>query len=167
MSYSPKAVANAFIDLARETQASLDPMKLQKLVFFGHGWHLGLREQPLITEPIQAWDYGPVVPSLYHALKRYGAGQITEHLPDLEGFKFVVPNVDNPNTRRFLRRIWDVYGGMSGPQLSALTHRADTPWSRVRRDMGALRNMPIPDSLMREYFSGLAQANAAADPTAS
>src|SRR5208282_4587731 len=66
--YPSMAVANWFI----ENLSRVDPLKLQKLVYFAHGWHLALRDQPLIDELVEAWDYGPVVPSLYHQFKRYG-----------------------------------------------------------------------------------------------
>jgi uncharacterized phage-associated protein len=124
MAYPPAAVANAFLDLARNSHEPLDPMKIQKLVYFAHGWHLGRDSGPLISEPIEAWDYGPVVPTLYRDLKPYGAGAITEHLKDFEpkpegGFRWVAPTVSDAIELSFLGRIWDVYGKLSATQLSS------------------------------------------------
>jgi uncharacterized phage-associated protein len=140
-------------------------MKMQKLVYFAHGWHLGLNRTPLISEPVEAWDYGPVVPSLYRALKSYGAGQILEPLEDFApspngGFRIVRPVVDDDASQQFLKRILDVYGRLSALQLSEITHRADTPWTQVRHAFPGVRGAVIPDSLMERYFKQLAQQNA-------
>jgi len=166
MAYIPSAIANTLLDLARENHHRLDPMKMQKLVYFAHGWHLGLDGGPLITEPIEAWDYGPVVPTLYHELKPYGAGEILEHIKEFEPtptgrFVLVAPTVRDPSERDFLRRIWQVYGNLSATQLSAMTHRPDTPWSQVRKSHPGVRGLVIPDELMTAYFKELAQQNAA------
>ena len=42
------AIANFFITLGVERECPPTQMKLQKLVYFAHGWHLGLYDQPLI-----------------------------------------------------------------------------------------------------------------------
>jgi len=164
-SFSPSAVANTLLRLAREAGVVLDPMKMQKLVYLAHGWHLGLNGTPLISEPIEAWDYGPVVPSLYRALKAYGPGAIRnpiqEFAPDGKGdFHLVQPTVDDSATEHLLARILEVYGKMSALQLSEMTHRPDTPWSQVRNAYPGVRGAVIPDSLMASYFRELADQNA-------
>lgn len=65
--YESKAIANFFLQRQRLTQ-----VRLHKLVYFAHGWHLGLNRGPLLDEAIQAWRYGPVVPSLY---EEFNSGQ--------------------------------------------------------------------------------------------
>ena len=57
--YSAKAVANYFLARAKESGETLSPMKLQKLIYFAHGWHLAVFDAPLLDEEVQAWDYGP------------------------------------------------------------------------------------------------------------
>ena len=39
-------------------------MKLQKLAFYSHAWHLAWEEKLLFSDRIEAWANGPVVPSL-------------------------------------------------------------------------------------------------------
>nr|WP_256351506.1 type II toxin-antitoxin system antitoxin SocA domain-containing protein [Pseudomonas gingeri] len=53
-------------------------MKQQKLVYYSHGWHAGYTDQPLINEAVETWQYGPVIPSLYHEFKRFGSGEIVK-----------------------------------------------------------------------------------------
>ncbi|MDQ6665177.1 MAG: DUF4065 domain-containing protein, partial [Acidobacteriota bacterium] len=79
MAYDALAVANYFLDCARKDGRELDPMGIQKLVFFAHGWHLALVGSPLIEQRVEAWEYGPVIPDIYHAFKEFGAGAIKSH----------------------------------------------------------------------------------------
>src|SRR5947209_3400405 len=77
MPYDAKAIANYFLDLAEAEAKSLTPMKLQKLVYYAHGWHLALTGRPLLDEEIQAWSFGPVIRSLYNEFREFGAEPIT------------------------------------------------------------------------------------------
>src|SRR3977135_2921517 len=77
MSFDAKAVANFFLDLAKAEGQPLTPMKLQKLVYYPHGWRLGIVGKALLNEQIEAWEFGPVIPSLYHEFKEFGDQPIT------------------------------------------------------------------------------------------
>jgi len=164
--YSSIAVANYFLELGEREGRKLTPMQLQKLVYFAHGWHLALKDKPLVQDPIEAWAYGPVVPDLYHALKAYGSGAVTSRLRQFrmgDGQLHVSkPTVTDPDTQRFLERIWKVYGHLSAVQLSAMTHRPNTPWTKVRLANPNRRGVDIPDDEMKRYFAQLASENAAA-----
>ena len=162
MQYQAVAVANAFLDMARAEGRALDPMQLQKLVYFAHGWHLGLTGDPLILEPIEAWDYGPVIRTLYQELKTYGSGKVSGMIGDLRSEP---PNVWDQATKDFLHKVWEVYGKLSAVELSAMTHRPNTPWTNARRL--PFKNARIPDSGMHEYFSDLASRNAGTPGTAA
>lgn len=170
MAFSAKAVANYFLCLARnENDHSLSPMKLQKLVYFAHGWHLGLSGSPLINEQVQAWPYGPVIPALYHEFKHYGNGEILEFATELNwgsgGAKQefdliapVIPNDDSEATRYsrgLMDRVWEVYKSYSPTQLSNITHEAGTPWDTVNKQHGGKipKDTAIPEAMMRDYFA--------------
>ena len=87
MPFSAKAVANVFLELADAAKQTLTPMKLQKLVYYAHGWYLGLTGRPLLDELIQAWSFGPVVRSLYNEFKEFGADPITHKATTIERIK--------------------------------------------------------------------------------
>ena len=72
-----KAVANYFLDKAKNAHRPLTPMKLQKLVYIAHGWHLALFDASLIRERVQAWRWGPVIEDLYHEFKEFAKQPIT------------------------------------------------------------------------------------------
>ena len=161
------AIANSFIDLAKAEGQPVDPMKVQKLVYFGHGWHLGYGMGALCAESAQAWRWGPVFQDLYHAVKRWGSGPIMKPIKVFdvaEGHKITWDEPRVPLTEDFAqslnKRIWEVYGHMSGLSLSQLTHDPAGPWSKTwNQNPGAL-NLEIPNSLIMEYFQQKVHANA-------
>lgn len=79
MGYTAKAVANHLLDFGLTRKNEIPPLKMQKLVYISHGWHLALSDgKPLVSdEYVEAWPYGPVFPSVYHEFKHYGASPHT------------------------------------------------------------------------------------------
>lgn len=70
------AVANYLLDLADASGDPVSPMKLQKLLYYAHGWHLAVTDRPLLNEFVEAWRWGPVIPSIYHEFKEFGDAPI-------------------------------------------------------------------------------------------
>lgn len=126
-------------------------MKLVKLVYIAHGWHLGLTGEPLLTEPIQAWKYGPVLESIYHTFKVYGNSPI----PISAQVQWAALR-DPARIAPFLDRVWEAYGKYTGGQLSTITHQPDTPWSKVYKEGHA--GLIIPDEVIREHYKAKADA---------
>ncbi len=167
--FHPKAVANFFLERAQLEGSGLSPMKLQKLVYFSHGWHLGLFDVPLIDEPIQAWVWGPVIQSLYHEFKRFGSGAITDLATSVEwdpiddNFKIITPTIpaNDQEEREFVLGMWGIYGKYAATRLSNATHAVGTPWYQMwlqyKNDRGAIpKGIIIPNNTIREYFAKLA-----------
>lgn len=174
MAFPAKAVANYFLDWAKsQNDHSVSPMKMQKLVYFAHGWCLGLSGNPLIQEEVEAWPYGPVIPDLYHEFKHFGNGEITQYATELNwgsvgvkwaDFEQITPLIPDDEeterlqTRPLLNRIWEVYKPFTPIQLSNATHQPDTPWDRINKkhDGKIPKGTPIPNEMIREYFVKLA-----------
>ena len=159
--YSALAIANEFIERGIATGRPVDPMKVQKLVYFSHGWHLGLFDGPLIDEQIEAWPYGPVVASVYHEFKRYGRSGIDEPAIDLERGRIRTPGIDpdDDRTAALLARVWQTYGKFNGMQLSTMSHEPGSPWDVTynNRPPGVVRGIDIPNELLRQHFAELAK----------
>jgi uncharacterized phage-associated protein len=80
----------------------MTPLKIQKLVYFLHGWHLAVRADPAIGESFEAWPYGPVLSSLYQQFKGFGRSPITTYALDYEQSEGAYKAyVVNPNDRAF------------------------------------------------------------------
>ena len=170
VSYPVLEVANELISLASEKGArDLTPMKLQKLVYYAHGWSLGVLDEPLIDEQVEAWRFGPVVPTLYDYAKHYGNGPIdgplvcfdVQETPSPHGVQrhlvSVVPKLsenDAENVRPLLDWVWSNYGHLSGIQLSNLTHEPGTPWHQVCESHGdnIPKNTDINPALIQKWF---------------
>lgn len=151
MAYSAMAVANAFIQRAQEGKLNgLTPMKLQKLLFFAQSWSLARDQEPLMDDVFCRWQYGPVIPSLYHDFKEYGANPITAlggHVVcrDDKLIK-VTPYIgkDDVESWALIDEIIKVYGEYSGSQLSAITHEEESAWARTGGpDGGAMQNADL------------------------
>jgi uncharacterized phage-associated protein len=145
-------IANYFIKKAMQTGAELTPMKLIKLVYIANGWYLALKKEPLIDENVEAWKFGPVVPTVYYQFRKFYKGQIDSYYTDsLTG---TTPMPVDAALIQFLDRIWQVYGKYNGMQLSALTHQQGTPWFEVWHHQGGnIRNsVVIGSEIIREHY---------------
>lgn len=155
---TPLAVANYFIKKAQETGLQLTTMKLVKLVYISHGWYYGLTGEQLLTEQVEAWKYGPVIPTIYHEFKKYGNGPVGEMGYVFEGMKTVVPIVKDENVISFLDKIWDVYSSYSAMQLSTMTHMEGTPWYKTWHEKGGknIHSAPIANDLIESHYKAKA-----------
>ncbi|MBA5725485.1 Panacea domain-containing protein [Bombella favorum] len=140
---SVQTVANRFLELASDHDMQLTPMKLLKLVYLAHGWMLGTHRVPLIRNRIEAWMYGPVVPELYEQIRHYKRNPVTTTLQ-------APTETLSPQMREVINRVFDTYKGMSGPELSTLTHLPNTPWEQIYNSQGAWA--PIPDWMIERYY---------------
>ncbi len=148
-------IANYFLKKSFEEGIEVSPMKLLKLVYIAHGWHLGLFDSELISEPTEAWKYGPVVPSVYHRFKSYGTDRITNiEFPSATAKNEFNQLLADKDTTSFLDKIWEVYKPYSGGQLSDLTHQPDTPWHKTWNENGGNLTMGaiIPNETIKAHY---------------
>jgi uncharacterized phage-associated protein len=168
MAYTAAAIANYFLEKAKRDGTSLDPMKIQKLVYFAHGWNLALRNEPLIKERIEAWEYGPVIPPLYHQFKHFGNGPITEPAVNyqLDGGKvcYRIASLNdegesdsNQIAGQLLDRVWDVYKDFNAIQLSNMTHVDGSPWQLAWSRNPGKKGVVIDDDLIKADFERKAE----------
>ena len=163
------AIANEFLRKPGAT-GRLTQMQLLKLAYIAHGWNLAVSGTPLISEDIQAWDYGPVVPALYDHIKFYGSRPITREIQDTDDqvYRFFSKSSGraghpyhanvSESEKDVIERVWQRYGMYSGLKLSDLTHRPGTPWFETY--FGDGKGAVIPNGRIRAHYLELARSGA-------
>lgn len=120
----------------------VDNLKLQKLLYYSQAVYLVLHDKiPLFPDPIEAWDYGPVVPPVYREYSPYGF----ETIPPSDD-----PSILEYDEMRSVDMALACFGEMSGPALINLTH-TEPPWKNSYRPGRPSRIISL-DS-MYEFFS--------------
>lgn len=164
------AVSNEILKLAAsEPQFFVDQMKLQKLLFYAHAWHLAYDKGPLFENDFEAWPWGPVVRDVYVQTKDYKRGRVTGLLSELkvvpgDGVKVMIPNgVEDPALAEYVRNVWDSLKTYNGVQLSNSTHAPGEPWTLVCETLGTDSKPVIPNDLIKQVFKAKL-ANVVANP---
>ncbi len=150
LNLKPEVVAKYFLLKAAQEGEPITPLKIQKLVYLAYANAL-IKGDKLFNEDIQAWANGPVVPSLYQQLRKYGYNPITEDyykvninklLTDLDG---IVPLLDE---------VFNEYAPRSAFELVAITHN-DGAWSRARNGLSATdkSNAVITDDYILQAYA--------------
>lgn len=147
--YNVNDIANYFIYLASNTRIGDDEkevegitnLKLQKVLYFAQAYFLAKKHKSLFKDDIEAWEYGPVIPSVYHKYKKYGSQPI---------IKVSIVDKISDTDKKMLDEIWEVFGGYSASRLVDMTH-AHSPWKEARDRS----NNIITKKSMEEYYSDL------------
>lgn len=142
MCYQVLDIANLLLRFAYTEEGAEDlmsNMKLQKMLYYQQGFHLAQFGTPLFDEDIEAWMYGPVVPSVYEKFECYGRNGI---VPD-ENNEFRLSG----DELELFAQVYDVYGKYSAYGLMNLTHQED-PWKSTPTGKGNI----ISKEKMMEYF---------------
>lgn len=156
MANSAVSVANAFLLNGFKDKEPISPMMIQKLLYLAQGYHLYLCKLPVFDEDFQAWRFGPVVPSIYQACKKYSRHGITELLTEwYEEWEERVPAAPPSESEaiKVIEFVWENYGSFNPMRLSQWTHVKDGPWDRALKSGTRIRrHKPIPNMHIQEYF---------------
>ena len=118
-------------------------LELQKLLYLAHMTFMGRTGgRPLVNEAFEAWDFGPVLPSLYSAARIFGSDPITQ-----------LPRVNrNPalQEHRTIAEVVQFFGDKSPGELVDLTHVPNGAWDR--NYVPRRKHVRIPnEDVLREY----------------
>lgn len=130
-------VANYFLELAEADEKSVDPMKLQKLLYYAQGWALVENDgMGLFEEPIEAWTWGPVVHLVWKAHPGSRPIHLDEYLYDLDD-----------DDKAIIAEVWESYKRYSSTELSDMTHH-ERPWLEARKNLRKDVSSDVPLSLV-------------------
>jgi uncharacterized phage-associated protein len=134
--------------------APLDPMSLEKHIYYAQSFFLALHDRPLFPDEILAWQKGPVVPEVWQKYSIYGGGPII-----LDDGSSELPQ----EIEAHLRQIVSFFGRYTGILLSAATH-LEEPWSEARHGIpeGRASGVVISQLAMKTYYRNLTDDGEAA-----
>lgn len=112
-------------------------LKLQKLLYYAQGIYLALYDEPLFDDSIVAWQYGPVVETVYQEYKMNGADGIKEFKNPEENF--------TEHEEATLQFVQEAFGQFTAWKLTDMTHE-ETPWRETPR------NEIIAKDKIKAYF---------------
>lgn len=113
-------------------------LKLQKVLYFAQAYFLAKLGHPLFSDRMEAWEYGPVVPSVYRKYRSNGSNPIIS-----EEDRSSLDEVD----KEILRQIWSTFGGYSASRLVDIAH-AHAPWKNAYQTTSKV----ISNKSLREYY---------------
>ena len=90
--------------------------------------------------------YGPVLPDLYHKIKKEQGICIKEPI-DINAARTTLSDED----QAILDRILEIYEDKDGWDLSILTHEPDSPWTKTVAQFGLYS--VIKTSFITEYYT--------------
>lgn len=132
--YSADSVAKIVIQYSNNKRYSISNLKLQKILYFIQAIFLNEYNRACFKEEIEAWTFGPVVPSVYQKYKIFGANSIPEYACKDDSFVglFSYNNSNNrlaisPNDNDIICDIVDSLSGYSASDLVEITHK-QSPW---------------------------------------
>ncbi|MBI9094729.1 MAG: DUF4065 domain-containing protein [Sphaerochaeta sp.] len=144
-------VAKYLLTLAEISNTKVNPLKLQKLLYYCEGWTLAITDKELFPkENFQAWLHGPVNVTVYHEFNSaYGMfDPIDAPKATPLGSSVTVEQ------RAIVERVFEVYNQYSASQLEMMTH-AEKPWIETRGTLTSNMHSDkiIDKDTMRTEFS--------------
>lgn len=136
-------VARYIVNYSHDKGYDISNLRLQKLLYFVQSYCLAFTSshEPCFSERIEAWDFGPVVPSVYHEFKMFGNGNIPRQTVVYEGDKnnvWAVQRVEisgetiPQKDRKLIEQVVDHFAKFSTAQLLTLVH-GQRPWKVAYR----------------------------------
>lgn len=142
-------IANWFILNGEEY--ALTHLKVQKLLYIAFGIHAAKHNEFMFYDPIEAWQYGPVIPAIYHDLKWTGSEVIKRPITVDWGGVIPVLGSDGQKEIETLQNVFAVFGDFTAHQLVRWTHQINGPWDETYDD-GRGRLQEICKQKIRRYF---------------
>ncbi len=141
--YRASDIARYIIERCKETNRTISNLKLQKILYFVQAEFLVSTNHACFSDPIEAWDFGPVVPNVYFEYRMFGGTNI----PCI-GKKRMLHAISTRD-QEILNAIIDECSRYSASALVDITHN-QSPWKDAYNCTG-YNNVITIDSIKR-YF---------------
>jgi uncharacterized phage-associated protein len=156
--YDARQVANFILDNFCPDRFQISSMKLLKIIFFVYGWYYSTYEKKLFHNPIEAWEYGPVVRAVWSEFSESGKAPVKGRASFLNlasGLWQEAPSTLTAEDADFVLQTTREYIDHTAWQMSDMTHAEGSPWYEVWHSQALSANlgMRISDGAIREYFA--------------
>ncbi len=158
-SMKASALGHIITDYINSKGDTVSPKKLQKLIYYVDAWHLVHFDKQIIEEDFEAWVHGPVVPELYHELKKFRFNNIMVVNDELDSAdERIKKNAKKANlSEDQLELIFSVlnkYGSLTSYELEMLSH-SEKPWLEARQGVPPHERCTnkISRQLMKDFYS--------------
>lgn len=134
------------------TKKSFDQLQIQKLIYFIYLEYIRMQDKFLFKDTFKAWQYGPVIPSLYYKLRKYGYSDIQLKDKELEKVRLELKlsrSCDKKDIIECIDHVIDMYGEKTGGELIDITHKKGGPWDKTCNLYG--ERSEIPPQLIKQY----------------
>lgn len=137
----PLNIFEAAKNVCERANWRLSNLELQKVLYLAQlRYKRAHRGKRLIDTQFEAWDYGPVSPSIYHAMKVFGSDPVKN--------VFYSTSTNSRDLDGDLNASVDLLVGKSPAELVALTHRSGGAWAKYYHP--GIRGIRIPDTAIDE-----------------
>lgn len=143
--YSASNIAEYVISYCKEKDYLMTNLKLQKVLYFIQAEFLVSAEFPCFEEEIEAWDFGPVIPEVYHKYKFFGNSNIPT---------FYHGNIKllSDNDMERINEMIDECNQYSASDLTRITLN-QKPWKTAYYRLGLYKRNKIDKTSILDYFS--------------
>lgn len=155
--YDPRSIANFMLDIGDESDRAITNLALQKLLYFAHAIYLIGVGRPLVSGYFEAWQYGPVHPTVYQSFKAAADTPISFRATSQDILTGQVSKIFPPadtSVREHLRKIMALYGGLTPGRLVEISHAEGAPWHFVvdKSRTSVALGLRILDAVILERF---------------
>lgn len=140
MAYKAIDVAKYIINKCSLDDCPVSNLQLQKILFFLQKEYLKVRDEKFFDDAIQAWQFGPVVPSVYYKYCGFGSMDIFLKYDDLIVDSSCFEKMDEIIIQKRKLDPWI---------LVDETHKLGGAWEQVYKN-GLGNHMEIPPELIKE-----------------
>jgi uncharacterized phage-associated protein len=151
-----RAIANLVLDVADTIGVGITNLQLQKILYFVWGEYYARFNNDLFVEKFSAWEYGPVIPEIYHSFKNNSNQRIRDRLHKIDyrtGKKIVLASQLECDARDFLENCIKKYAKVQAGTLVDWSHNKNGPWAEIWNHTGASNpGMIISFESIRKYF---------------
>lgn len=128
-----------------EVYEGITHLKLQKLLYNAQGVHLAITNEKIFSEPLEAWEHGPVVRNVYDTYCVFGRNQII--IPCTEENNKIIQKIESDRkAQETLELVYENFSIYTAWQLREMSHVKGGPWDRTPK------NQEIDINLIKDYF---------------